>query len=73
MEEVVEDVVEIVEEVAEAVEKVSSKVADNIHEDGTLKDTASWVEQASKEVTDDARQTLDFIHKVYILLSLLLF
>lgn len=64
VEEVVEGAVEIVEEVAEVVEKVSSEVGDSITKDGILKDAVSWVEKASKEVKDFARQTLGFFHKV---------
>lgn len=64
MEEEVEGAVEIVEEVAEVVEKVSSEVGDKISKDGILKDAVSWVEKASKEVKDFARQTLGFFHKV---------
>lgn len=62
--ETVEDVAEIVEDVAEAVEKISSDVADSLPENGVLKDAALWIEHASKEVAEDAKQTLDFIHKV---------
>ncbi|XP_058087537.1 uncharacterized protein LOC131234623 [Magnolia sinica] len=62
--EAVEDVAEVVEDVAEAVEKVSSDVADNLPQGGILKDAALWIENASKEVREDAQETLDFIDKV---------
>lgn len=62
--ETVEDVAEIVEDVAEAVEHISSDVADSLPENGALKNAALWVEKASKEVAEDAKQALNLIHKV---------
>ncbi|XXG40451.1 hypothetical protein AAC387_Pa01g1165 [Persea americana] len=62
--ETVEDVAEVVEDVAEAVEHISSDVADSLPGSGALKNAALWVENASKEVAEDAKQALDIIHKV---------
>ncbi|XP_058087510.1 uncharacterized protein LOC131234590 isoform X2 [Magnolia sinica] len=60
----VEDVVEAVEDVAEVVEHVADKVGDNLPDNTPLKCVALWVENAAKEVGDDAEQAKDFIDKV---------
>ncbi|XP_058087558.1 uncharacterized protein LOC131234648 [Magnolia sinica] len=62
--EAVEDVVEVVEDVAEAVEKASSDMADNLSNGGMLRDAVLWVENASKELREDAQEALEFIDKV---------
>lgn len=71
--ETVEDVAEVVEDVAEAVEHISSDVADSLPGSGALKNAALWVENASKEVAEDAKQALDIIHKVLTLFYLYCF
>ncbi|KAL5992580.1 hypothetical protein ACLOJK_013499 [Asimina triloba] len=60
---VVEDVAKVVDDAADAIHKVSSDLADDLPNNSLLKGVATWVENASKEVSDGAEQTLDFIDK----------
>ncbi|KAL5992581.1 hypothetical protein ACLOJK_013500 [Asimina triloba] len=61
--EAVEDVAEVVEDAAEAVENAASDVADHLPA-GEIKDAALWIENALKEVREDAGKTKDFMDMV---------
>uniref|UniRef100_J3N274 Pterin-binding domain-containing protein n=1 Tax=Oryza brachyantha TaxID=4533 RepID=J3N274_ORYBR len=55
---------EVAEEVAVAAERASAEVAEQLPENGRLRRAAVLVEQASKEVAEEAHLAQDIIHKV---------
>uniref|UniRef100_A0A5B7BKA0 Uncharacterized protein n=1 Tax=Davidia involucrata TaxID=16924 RepID=A0A5B7BKA0_DAVIN len=67
VEEIVEEVetaAEVVEKVATMTEKVSAEMADNLPDNGKLKEAALFIEHISSVTEKDAQLTKDFIHKV---------
>lgn len=60
----VEDAAVIVEKVANIAEKVSLDIAEQMPEDGKLKEAVLFVENVAKEVAEEAHHTQEIIHKV---------
>ena len=60
-----EVVAEAVEDAATVAEKVSSEVAEQLPENGRLRTAAVLLENASKEVAEEAHLAQNIIHKVH--------
>ncbi|PKU67709.1 uncharacterized protein LOC110097074 [Dendrobium catenatum] len=60
----VETAAEIVEKVANVAEKVSLDIAEEMTEDGKLKEAVLFVENVAKEVAVEAHRTQEIIHKM---------
>lgn len=69
----VETAAEIVEKVANVAEKVSLDIAEEMTEDGKLKEAVLFVENVAKEVAVEAHRTQEIIHKVMPRLIVFLF
>lgn len=64
MVEEIENVAEVVEKVATVSEKVSTEMANKLHDHTKLQEAALLVERVSKATAQDAKLTINFIHKV---------